>query len=177
MQHVFQGQGAPTEAPTALGQHYIDLASGTHYNSVGTASAADWKAGGEGGAPTGSGAGEALVQYPLMASTDLTEGMLVNVYNDAGVAKIRPATTTQPDHHVHGFVLESAAANTMVTVYFTGVNDKLSGLSVGDQYLSDTPGMPSPFTPTMSGYILQTIGIAVSSTILIFNPSDPAELG
>lgn len=50
MKHVFKGNGAPTGAPTALGQHYIDLDTGTHYNSVGTTSADDWKAGGEGGA-------------------------------------------------------------------------------------------------------------------------------
>lgn len=56
MQHVLKGQGAPTEAPTALGQHYIDTTTGTHYNSVGTASVSDWKAGG-GASSTGSGGG------------------------------------------------------------------------------------------------------------------------
>lgn len=42
VQHVFTGPGAPTEAPSSIGAHYINLANGDQYLSRGTASVADW---------------------------------------------------------------------------------------------------------------------------------------
>jgi len=41
--HVFSGSGAPSSAPTAIGQHYIDTSSGVSYISVGTTSSSDWE--------------------------------------------------------------------------------------------------------------------------------------
>lgn len=42
-QHIFTGIGAPSFAPTKLGQHYIETSTGTSYISTGTSSTADWK--------------------------------------------------------------------------------------------------------------------------------------
>jgi hypothetical protein len=41
-QHIFSGSGAPSFAPTKIGQHYIDETNKRTYVSAGTASSADW---------------------------------------------------------------------------------------------------------------------------------------
>lgn len=42
VQHVASGNGAPAGAPPSIAAHYVDLVSGLHYISTGTATAADW---------------------------------------------------------------------------------------------------------------------------------------
>ena len=42
VQHVASGNGAPAGAPPSIAAHYVDLVSGFHYISSGTATAADW---------------------------------------------------------------------------------------------------------------------------------------
>jgi len=43
IQHIFTGTGVPTSTPAALGHSYFDTESGSHYVSLGTSSAADWR--------------------------------------------------------------------------------------------------------------------------------------
>ncbi len=42
--HIITGTGAPSTAPTRVGQHYIDTTNKITYVSAGTSSSADWKA-------------------------------------------------------------------------------------------------------------------------------------
>lgn len=42
VQHVFSGPGAPTEAPSSVGAHYIDTESKAIYLAVGTDDVLDW---------------------------------------------------------------------------------------------------------------------------------------
>src|SRR3990167_7478360 len=42
VQHVASGNGAPAGAPPSIAAHYVDLVTGFHYISSGTATAADW---------------------------------------------------------------------------------------------------------------------------------------
>ena len=42
IQHIFSGADAPVAAPTAIGHHYIQTDNGDSYDSVGTATVADW---------------------------------------------------------------------------------------------------------------------------------------
>lgn len=42
VQHIFTGSGAPAQAPSSIGAHYIDETSGDQYLSRGTASTDDW---------------------------------------------------------------------------------------------------------------------------------------
>lgn len=51
MKHIITSTGAPTAAPTDIGQHYINLTNGDCYISKGTAVVGDW------GSPLGSGGG------------------------------------------------------------------------------------------------------------------------
>lgn len=121
-------------------------------------------------------AGVVVVSHNFMTSQDLTEGMIVNIWNNAGTPNARRADGSIEGKHAHGFVITSTSAGQTATVYFAGVNDKCVDLVIGDQYLSVTPGITSPLTPNMSGHVLQTIGLAISDTTLFFNPSDAAIL-
>ena len=74
MQHIIVGTTSPSTAPTRLGQHYIDTASGTVYMSAGTSSPSDWK-------PSTSLTNEQIqdVIGPMFSSS----GAISVVYNDA----------------------------------------------------------------------------------------------
>jgi len=41
--HIYKGNGAPTFIPREAGHHYVDLANGNQYLSVGTTTAGDWR--------------------------------------------------------------------------------------------------------------------------------------
>lgn len=125
----------------------------------------------------GSPAGVVQLSENIVATEDMQEGMFVNIWNNAGTAGARKSDSTVPGRHVHGFILNAVTAGNAVTVYFAGLNDKCSGLVIGDHYLSSEPGRTSPFTPSMTGHVLQTVGLAISPTRMIFNPSDPVTLG
>ncbi|QMV62777.1 hypothetical protein VUJ49_22675 [Pseudomonas berkeleyensis] len=42
-QHIFKGNGAPTDVPQSLAAHYIDEDTGDQYLSTGTTNATDWR--------------------------------------------------------------------------------------------------------------------------------------
>lgn len=50
VQHIFSGEGAPTEVPGSLSAHYTDTLTGDQYCAKGTASTADWVLQEKGGA-------------------------------------------------------------------------------------------------------------------------------
>lgn len=125
----------------------------------------------------GSLAGVVQLSENIVATEDMQEGMFVNIWNNAGSAGARKSDSTVPGRHVHGFILNAVTAGNAVTVYFAGLNDKCNSLVIGDHYLSSEPGRTSPFTPSMTGHVLQTVGLAISPTRMIFNPSDPVTLG
>lgn len=125
----------------------------------------------------GALAGVVQLSESIVATEDMLPGMFVNIWNNSGTAGARTSNSTLPGRHVHGFILDAVSAGNTVTVYFAGLNDKCGDLIIGDQYLSAEPGRTSPFTPNMTGHVLQTIGLAISPTRMIFNPSDPVTLG
>jgi len=47
--HILEGTEVPATTPSEVGQHFIDTTNKIAYTSVGTASSADWSAGGSGG--------------------------------------------------------------------------------------------------------------------------------
>lgn len=109
----------------------------------------------------------------MTASEALTAGNLVNVWNDAGVAKVRraDAATNKP---ANGFVLAGVASGATVPVYFEGEITGLSGLIAGNVWLSaSVPGGVQAAIPTTAGHIAQRIGVATSATTIDFEPGDP----
>jgi len=119
--------------------------------------------------PTGIGAETSIV--PAFGA--LAAGDLVNVYNDAGVMRARKADASSAVAPANGFVLAAFADGANATVYWGGINGQRTGMTPGQHYLSTTAGLSNHVAPATAGNIVQRIGIAVSSTVLIFNPQDP----
>ncbi len=75
-----------------------------------------------------------------------------------------------------GFVLAASAPAAAATVYFSGRNTAVTGLTVGSRYyLSDSTPGGSTLTPvTGSTKLHQLLGYAITTTSLIFDRSQDA---
>lgn len=104
----------------------------------------------------------------LTASEALAAGDLVNIWDDGGTPSVRKADATTSGKRAHGFVLAAVSAAASATVYFEGRDDQVSGLTVGTQYLSTTPGLSVDVAsvPSASGNVVQVVGVATSATSL-----------
>jgi hypothetical protein len=117
--------------------------------------------------PTGIGADTAQI----VASGALAAGDLVNVFDDAGTAKVRKADANSKATEAHGFVLAAVTDGATAEVYFEGTITGLTGLTPGVQYLSNlTAGKSGSNVPNGTGDIVQRVGIATSATTLNFEP-------
>lgn len=119
--------------------------------------------------PTGIGAETSIV--PAFGA--LAAGDLVNVFNDSGVMRARKADASSAVAPANGFVLAAVADTANATVYWGGLNNAVTGLTPGQHYLSTTAGLSNHVAPATAGNIVQKVGIAVSSTVLNFQPQDP----
>jgi hypothetical protein len=118
--------------------------------------------------PTGIGADVVV----LPSSENLVAGDLVNIWDDAGTAKVRKAdaSTASAGKIAHGFVLENVTSPADATVYFEGSNDEKTGLTPGTTYaLSHTvPGgvVALASATSTAGHSLQVVGVAANATTL-----------
>lgn len=103
----------------------------------------------------------------ITASEALSAGAFVNVWNNSGTLNVRNANGAT-GLEAHGFVLAAAAASTAATVYFTGIDSALTGLTLGaDYYLSDAAiGAIVSTAPSTPGHYSQQVGTAISTTAL-----------
>ena len=119
--------------------------------------------------PTGIGA--ETVDLPAFGA--LSAGDMVNVYEDAGVIRCRLADASSNVAPAHGFVLAAVLDTATATVYFNGLNDQLTGLTPGMQYVSTTPGATSITAPAVAGNSVQKVGFAVNSTTIMVALGEP----
>lgn len=114
--------------------------------------------------PVGVGADTVSVE----ASENLAAGDFVNIHDSTG-AKVRKAdaSNTRP---AHGFVLASVTSGASATVYLSGRNTALSGLTIGARYYlsAATAGAAVATAPSASGNISQYLGTADSGTSIQF---------
>lgn len=108
----------------------------------------------------------------LPASETLSAGNLVNVWNDSGTIKMRKADADAP-YNADGYVLQAITSGDSGYMYIDGVNDAISGLTLGSQFLSATAGVTTTTAPTTTGNIVQSVGIALTSTKLLFQRGLP----
>lgn len=108
----------------------------------------------------------------LTASEALSAGNLVNVWNDSGTIKIRKADSNGP-YAVDGYILQAIASGDKGYFYVDGINDAVSGLTLGNQFLSATAGATTTTAPTTAGNIVQSVGIALTSSSLLFQRGLP----
>jgi hypothetical protein len=107
----------------------------------------------------------------LVASEALAAGVFINIWNSAGAFKVRNADASGGKAAM-GFVLAAVASGAVGTIYLSGQNTAVTGATPGTQFLSDTVlGGFSAAAPTASGYLVQTIGVAVSDSAIEFRPA------
>lgn len=110
------------------------------------------------------------------AGEDLSAGNFVYI-NTADANKIYKADADAAAKFAIGYVLASATTGGACTVYFEGINDQLTSLTVGlHHYLSATAGASTTTKPSTTGQIVQYLGTAISTTSIAFNPQLPLEL-
>jgi hypothetical protein len=115
-------------------------------------------------------AGVGLNPAVLNAAEDLVAGQLVNVFSGGA----RKASNDHSSLPAHGWAAASALAGQPVTINFTGQITGLSGLTVGPVYLGTNGGLTA--TAPTAASMVQRVGIAVSATLLNFQPSIPVVL-
>lgn len=113
-----------------------------------------------------------MMSFDLPASEALTVGP-VNVWNDAGTARVRKASASDIAHIANGCVTAAVTSGATATVYLSNVLTGLTGLTVGALYLSTTPGAFAAAPPTSTGNVLQRVGFAISSSSCVFTTSEP----
>lgn len=120
--------------------------------------------------PIGVGADVAMI----VASETLASGAFVNVFNDAGTAKVRNADATAAGKEADGFVIDGVASGASATVYFEGRNTSQTGLTIGARYYlsAATPGAATLTPPTGTGRVVQYLGRAYSATEIAFEGED-----
>jgi len=105
----------------------------------------------------------------ILAAADIAAGSLVNVYNNSGTANVVEAANTSSSTFANGVALSAITNGSSGVITFGAVKvTGLSGLTPGSLFLG-TAGAPTSIAPSSSGDVIQPVGLAVSSTVAIFN--------
>lgn len=97
----------------------------------------------------------------VTAAEALTAFDYVNLFDDAGVNRVRKADASM-ERPAHGYVNDSAALGSNVTIHLAGMNKGL-GLVIGTRYFlsSTVPGTVAAIPTETTGHIIQFLGVAV----------------
>jgi len=121
--------------------------------------------------PTMIGTSESL---SMVASETLSAGDFVNFWNDSGTIKMRKATNTGIATKACGYVKAGVTSGASGTVYRdNGLLTGLSSLTVGANYFLGTSGGVTTTIPTGSASIVQSLGVAQTTTALLVDIEDP----
>lgn len=110
----------------------------------------------------------------IVAGEALAAGDFVNIYDNAGTRTCRKADNTN-SRPAHGFVLSAVSSAANALVYTTGLNNAVTGLSVGTVRYLGTSGA-STATPAVSPNLHQSLGVAISTTSILFEYDQPIAL-
>jgi hypothetical protein len=121
--------------------------------------------------------GVGLQTEAIVTSEAIAAGDFVNVFNNTGTRTVRKADASN-NRPAHGYVLEATTSGQNATVYKTGGNSALSGLTPGQlRYLSPTTAGTSTATaPSAAGHIIQCLGFAESATSIQFEFDEPVAI-
>jgi hypothetical protein len=100
----------------------------------------------------------------LLASETLAAGDLVNIFSGG----VRKASSTDTAKQAHGFVTASYSSTNPVIVFYSGLLTGTSGLTAGSRYFLSASGTRSTTAPTLTGQLSQEIGVAISTTAILF---------
>jgi len=120
--------------------------------------------------PTGLGA----QTETIVASESLVAGDFVNIHDNAGTRNVRKADNSN-GRPANGFVLDAVSSSASATVYTTGLNNALTGLTPGSPYFLGTAGAATA-TPASAPNTHQSLGFATSATAILFEYDQPITL-
>lgn len=104
-------------------------------------------------------------QVVKTAGESLSARDAVNIYDDAGTAKVRKADASAFSTRAMGFVKDNFDADDPATVFSEGIIGGFAGLTIGAPvFLSVTSGAITQTPPTASGEVWQQVGEAYSAT-------------
>lgn len=111
------------------------------------------------------------------ASEALDAGDFVQLFDDSGTVRMRKADSSNA-RNADGYVLSavSALASGVIKPLHVGVNNALSGLTLGARYFLGTAGGVTTTPPTTPGELVQCLGIARTATELYMTPEDPVTI-
>lgn len=111
------------------------------------------------------------------ASATITAGQLVNIYNNAGALGVRPADNTSAGSEANGYATAGITSGASGSVNLgPGSVTGLTSLTVGSRYYLGTVGAITTTAPSTTGNVVQSVGIATSTTALDFQPLAPVTL-
>ena len=110
--------------------------------------------------------------YTATASTALTAGQFVSLWDNGGTLSVRPADSSL-GYEADGYVTASYSSSATATVYTEGSNNSVTGATVGPVFLSTSGGFTSsmPSAPAL----VQVLGFASSSSSIKFLPGVPVQ--
>jgi hypothetical protein len=108
----------------------------------------------------------------VTSSEALSAGDFVNLWNSTGI-KARKADNTTAGKQAHGFVLAAVSSGASATVYMSGENTSVTGLTVGARQFLSATGGHTETAPTTAAQVLQIIGVATATTSISFEPMTP----
>lgn len=108
-------------------------------------------------------------------SATATEALAANDLVNIHAGGVRKADATTEGKEAHGFVKASVASAASATIYLPGdVITGLAGLTQGARYfLHTTAGLTTATAPAATGNVAQLVGIANSTTSIMFEPEEP----
>lgn len=160
---VVAGGGTGQTSLTVHGVVVGNATSGVNVTSAGAA----------GTVLTGNGAADPTFQAPTALantmSVTVTEtiaaGAMINLWASTGL-KVRNADNTDATKQADGFALTGAASGAITVVIGSAPNTQQTSLTVGTRYFLGTAGAVTATAPTSSGDLVQSLGIAVTTTEL-----------
>jgi hypothetical protein len=112
------------------------------------------------------GSGPEVINMTIVTDT-LVAGDFVNI-TATGVRKA-DAAGNRP---AHGFVLVGGAPAATVDVYsLSNTNTALTALTMGTKYFLGANGAVTATAPSTAGWCSQVLGVAATTTSMVFNPS------
>lgn len=166
--HQWRGTEIRFELPGNIWGPWVDLGK-LAKGSGGPASGLTGFVGGGSGAPGPAGR-SGVASFETVAFENIPEGAPVNVYDNSGILTSRLACALSYDTRVIGYAGITVTTGETLTVELAPSSTAVSGLSVGDVFLSETPGGITNTPPTNLGSIVQQLGFAISSSEVILLP-------
>jgi hypothetical protein len=108
----------------------------------------------------------------VLASENIAFGAAINLFNNGGVLGARNANATNNTKPCDGFCSTSGGitAGSVGEVIVCGGTTTITGLVLGTRYyLSTSNGQVTAVAPVAAGNIEQYLGVALSTTTLLFN--------